>query len=486
MSVVAGVDSSTQSTKVVLRDADTGVLVGQGRSPHPPTFPPRSEQHPDDWWRAFTAAFAAAVDDAGVSAREVRAISIAAQCHGLVALDDTDRVIRPAKLWNDTTTAPQMAALRERMPAAEWARRIGSVPTAAFTVSKLSWLRETEPESYARLARVLLPHDWLTLCLTGRAVTDRSDASGTGYFDSVANRYDDEILALVDPGRDLRSMLPEVLGPDEPAGEVRDAVRRELGLDPGVLVAAGAGDQHASALGLGIQAGELVVSLGTSGVVYTVSARRPADPTGMVDGVADAAGGFLPLVSTLNAAKVTDTAARWLGVDHDELGRLALAAPLAEDRPVFAAFLDGERKPDRPGARGLLAGLSTETTREQLALAAFEGVVFGLVRGQHALERAGVDCAGPLLAVGGAAASPAARQVLADATGRTVLTTAMPEAVASGAAVQAAAVLAGRTIAEVRSAWAPPRTAVAEPMPRPEDGAFERYAALADWTGMDS
>jgi xylulokinase len=253
-----------------------------------------------------------------------------------------------------------------------------------------------------------------------------------------------------------------------------------------VLVAAGAGDQHASALGLGITAGECVVSLGTSGVVYTVSARRPNDPSGTVDGVADAAGGFLPLVSTLNAAKVTDTVARWLGVDHDELSRLALAAPADDERPVFAAFLDGERKPDRPGARGLLAGLSTGTTREQLALAAFEGVVFGLVRGRRALERAGVDCSGTLLAVGGAAASPAARQVLADATSRTVLTTSMPEAVASGAAVQAAAVLAGGTIAEVRSGWAPARTVVAEPRAALGDRAFERYVALADWTGMDS
>jgi len=485
MSIVAGVDSSTQSTKVVLRDADDGTVLGIGRAPHPATFPPLSEQHPDAWWQAFVAAFFAAVADSGRQARDVKAISVAAQCHGLVALDSTDRVLRPAKLWNDTTTAPQMERLRERMPADEWANRIGSVPTAAFTVSKLVWLRENEPDRYARVGRVLLPHDWLTLKLTGNAVTDRSDASGTGYFDSVSNEYDPVILSLVDGERDLLPLLPAVLDPAEPAGRVRSQVCAELGISDDVIVGPGAGDQHASALGLGIEPGELVYSLGTSGVVYTVSGLRPADAAGIVDGVADADGGFLPLVSTLNAAKVADTVGRLLGVDHDELGALALNAPLDDDRPVFSAFLDGERKPDRPSARGTLSGLTTATTREQLALAAFEGIVFGLLRGQRALEAAGIDCSGDLLAVGGAAQSPAARQVLADATGREVLTTSVPEPVASGATVQAAAVLRGVSVSEARAAWAPTRAAVARPRVSLSAEVFARYTTLADWSGLD-
>lgn len=488
MTIVAGVDSSTQSTKVVLRDSETGELLGQGRAPHPATFPPLSEQHPDSWWWALTIAFAAATADAGVSSTSVRAISVAAQCHGLVPLDAADGVIRPAKLWNDTTTSSEADELRSLMPDAEWAERTGSVPTAAFTASKLLWLRRAEPESYAKLGRVLLPHDWLTLHLTGEPVTDRSDASGTGYFDSLRNEYDEQILGLIDQDRDLQPLLPRVLGPNDAAGTVRESVQRELGLAPGVIVAAGAGDQHASALGLGIANGELVYSLGTSGVVYTASSSRPADPTGMIDGVADANGGYLPLVSTLNAAKVIDTVARLLGVDHDELSSLALAAlesPDAADRPVFAAFLDGERKPDRPRARGLLGGLSTGTTREAFALSAFEGVVFGLFRGQQLLADQGIDVSGALLAVGGAAASPATRQVLADVTGRAVHTASVAEAVASGAAVQAAAVLHGRSISDVRAAWAPARTVVAEPQAGLDSAVFDRYLTLAAWTGAD-
>lgn len=489
MGIVAGVDSSTQSTKVVLRDAESGETLGLGRAPHPATYPPLSEQHPDTWWNAFTTAFSAATESAGASPSQVRAISVAAQCHGLVPLDATGTVIRPAKLWNDTTTAAEANELRERMSDAEWARRTGSVPTAAFTASKLLWLRRAEPASYAQLEQVLLPHDWLTYRLTGTAVTDRSDASGTAYYDSLRGIYDDDILRLIDEDRDLKPLLPRVLDPAEAAGTVQTSAARELGLSPDTIVGPGAGDQHASALGLGIAAGELVYSLGTSGVVYTVSSTRPADASGMVDGVADADGGFLPLVSTLNAAKVIDTTARLMGVDHTELSRLASAAieaPRTADRPVFAAYLDGERKPDRPDARGLLGGLSTGTTREEFALAAFEGVVFGLYRGQRLLESQGIDTSGELIAVGGAVASQATRQVLADVTGRTVHTAAVDEAVASGAAVQAAAVLHGRSIAEVRSAWAPERTIVAEPSAAGFDQlTYERYLTLAEWTGAD-
>lgn len=483
---MAGVDSSTQSTKVLLRDAETGRVLGQGTSPHPMTSPPVSEQDPEAWWAAFTAAFDRAVSGARVSASEIAAISVAAQCHGLVALDRGDRVIRPAKLWNDTTSAPDAAELLRRVSPAEWARRTGSVPTAAFTITKLAWLRRNEPAHFAALHRILLPHDWLTFRLTGHAVTDRSDASGTGWFDSVAGTYDHALLALLGDDTELGPMLPRVLGPEEPAGTVLPDIADALGLKPGVLVGPGAGDQHASALGLGIAPGEVVYSLGTSGVVFTVSHVRPADAAGIIDGVADAAGGYLPLVSTLNSAKVTDSMARLLGVDHAELSALALRAPVHEDRPVFAAFLDGERKPNRPAARGVLYGLDAETSRESLALAAFEGVVFGLLRGHRALQTAGVPVDGGILAVGGLARSEAAAQVLANATGRAVEATAVPEAVAAGAAVQAAAVLHGSTVQAVREAWRPERRVVAEATDAVSESAFERYLRLADWTGMEA
>ena len=485
MGLIAGADSSTQSTKVVLHDEDDFTVVGRGSAAHPPTFPPVSEQDPEGWWAAFGQALSGALAEAGAPPTEVRAISVAAQCHGLVALDRGGAVVRPAKLWNDTTSAPQMSRLVERMPAEEWARRTGSVPTAAFTISKLAWLREHEPENFARTATVLLPHDWLTYRLTGEAVTDRSEASGTGYFDADRNCYDHELLGLVDVDVDWAPMLPTVLGPSSPAGTVCGAAAETLGLRRDTVVGPGAGDQHASALGLGARPTDVVYVLGTSGVVFTTSATSTHDATGTVDGVADATGGYLPLVSTLNAAKVTDTFARLLGVDNDELARLALAAD-SVNAPVLAAYLDGERKPDLPAATGTLAGLTNATTREQVARAAVDGVLFGLLRGATALAAVGADTTGRVIASGGASRSLAYRQLLADATGAVVHVSTSVEAVADGAALQAAACLGGEDVRAVRDSRA--AALVPDTDPRPQGATterFDRYLATAAWRGGD-
>jgi xylulokinase len=236
MGVVAGVDSSTQSCTVELRDSQDGRLLGTGRSPHPPTSPPVSEQHPDDWWRAFGLALAAALDAAGLVAGDVDAISVAAQCHGLVLLDDHDRPLRAAKLWNDTTSSPQAAALVAEAGAGAWAHAVGSVPTAAFTITKLAWVAQHEPEHLDRAARVLLPHDYLTYRLTGRAVTDRSEASGTGYYAAHEGRYLTEHLdRWVRPDLPWADLLPEVLAPSEAAGAAPTAAparRRPRGRAP--------------------------------------------------------------------------------------------------------------------------------------------------------------------------------------------------------------------------------------------------------------
>ncbi|GAB3618470.1 xylulokinase [Okibacterium endophyticum] len=459
-SLVAGVDSSTQSCKVELRDLESGALVASGSAPHPPAAPPRSEQRPEAWWTAFRAAFGVAAERMP-SGASVVAVSVAAQCHGLVALDEEHRVIRDAKLWNDTTSAPELRELRGRIGDDALIRAIGSLPTAAFTIGKVAWLAAHEPENFAALRHILLPHDYLTFRLTGRMVTDRSEASGTGYFDAAANRYLPEHLQLIDADKPWGDMLPEVLPPEGIAGTVLPEVAAELGISPDTIVGAGGGDQHAAALGLGIESGDVVYSFGTSGVVFAVNELPVYDPQGHVNGVADMNNGFLPLVCTLNAAKVTDTFARILGVDHAELSALALAAP--PDGPSLAAFLDGERTPDRPGATGLLAGITSSTTREQVARAAYEGVVFGLVNGQRQLERCGVQTGGAVFAVGGGARSGAYTQLLADALGSPVRVADAPEATARGAAVQAAAVASGRTVAGVRAAWRPASTVVAEP-----------------------
>jgi xylulokinase len=486
MRVVAGVDSSTQSCTVALHDVDSGELLGVGWAAHAPTFPPISEQDPEMWWQALAEAFAGARAAAGVSPADILGISVAAQCHGLVALNDHGQIIRPAKLWNDTTSAGQTTRLVAALGPAAWADRVGSVPVPAFTITKLAWLSENEPEHFGQLAHILLPHDWLTYRLTGRYVTDRSEASGTGYYSAPRDSYDEELLRMIDPDRDWAAMVPAVHQPSEPAGQIMPDAAAFIGASPEAIVGCGSGDQHASAVGLGIVAGDIVFVFGTSGVVYGLSDVEVPDASGAVTSVAGAAGGFQPLVCTLNAAKVTDTVAALLGVNHDGLSELAIAAPRSADRLVFAAFLDGERTPDRPGARGTLAGISTSTTRESVALAAIEGVVFGLESGRRTLASLGVPMDGRVIATGGGAASAGYLRVLADTLGRDVSTIETPQPVARGAAIQAAALLREQAVTAVRDAWAPPSRVVATPLTPVQPEVFKRYATLARWEGLDS
>jgi len=476
---VAGVDCSTQATKVEIRDADTGRVLGRASSRHTATTPPRSEQDPEVWWRAFELAWADAWASAGEAAPEPRlgAIAVAGQQHGMVALDAAGGVIRPAKLWNDTEAAPDAGWLIRQLPegAAGWAAAVGSVPVAALTVAKLSWLHRSEQDAWARLAHVVLPHDWMTARLTGvlgggsvrgELTTDRGDASGTGYWSPATGEYRHDLLAIVDRDRDWSDVVPRVAGP----GEV-------VGSWGGAAVAAGTGDNMAAALGLGLRAGQAAVSIGTSGTAYTISPTPTSDPTGAVAGFADASGRFLPLVCTLNATKVTEAVARLLHVDLDELGRLALAAPVGAGGLTLLPYLDGERTPDLPGATGWLSGLRSDVGREQLARAAVEGVVSGLLEALDALRaHAVVDS---IVLTGGGARSRAYREVVSSLCDLPVAVAAADEAVATGACVQAAAALAGGPPDEVAARWGlssqPPERAA------PDAAAADvraRYAAL--------
>jgi xylulokinase len=481
MPVVAGIDSSTQSCTIVLRDADTGETIASASAPHPPTTPPASEQHPRAWWQAMEQAFAQ------LPTGDVQALSIGGQGHGLVVVDAAGQVVRPAKLWNDTTSAPEARELVAHLGPAAWAERTGSVPVAAFTITKLLWLRRHDADSYARLHRVMLPHDWLNYRLTGRQATDRSDASGTCYFSPAAGTYDLDLLALVDGDRDWAPALSSVTPPDEAVGGITAWTAEQLHLPPGALVAAGANDNPASALAFGLRTGDLLVSLGTSGTVFSPHPTPVADPSGAVNGNADATGAFLPLICTLNATKVTDLAARLLGVSHDQLADLALAAPSRPDRAILQPFIDGERVPDRPAARGLLAGMRSDMSREELARAAFEGVLFGLYEGLCALERVGVQTNGRLLVTGGGARSPAYRQFLADIFDRPVHYVDVGDSAAVGAAVQAAAVLSGARVSDVTVAWAPTPKVVAEPRAGERtDEVRERYRHLVRTEALDA
>ena len=450
--LAAGVDSSTQSTKVELRDIDTGELVARATALHPATAPPVSEQHPEAWWTALVECFAQMSDHRD----DVVAISVAGQQHGLVLLDDSGVPLRPAKLWNDTTSAPQAERLVAEYGAASWAQACGSVPVASFTITKLAWVVEHEPELVDRITRIMLPHDYLTWRLTGRHVTDRGDASGTGWFDPRANTYRDDLLeqtGVVDAGASWRPTLPEVLAADVAAGEVSDDAASLLGLGSGVVVGPGSGDNMGAALGLGLKPGDVVISLGTSGTVYAVSLTATTDESGAVAGFADASGNFLPLVCTLNATKVTDTVARWLGVDAAGLAALALAAPPAAEPPVLVPYFDGERTPNLPATSGLFAGLRNDTSREDLALAAHDGVLCGLLAGFDALTAAGVDASGRLLLIGGGARSAAYRQRAADLRNAPVMVPDDDETVAAGAAVQAAAISTGSPFGAIAQAW---------------------------------
>jgi xylulokinase len=479
VALVAGVDSSTQSCTIVLRDADDGRMFGVASSPHPPTTPLVSEQRPADWWAALQSA-ARQLD-----LRDVVAISVDGQGHGLVALDDSYTVIRPTKLWNDTTSAPEAAELVRRLGPEVWAKRTGSVPTAAFTITKLLWLARHEPGNFARIAAIALPADWIMFRLTGGLRTDRSAASGTGYFSPADSAWLPDLLELAG-GEGWRPELPVLVGPDEAAGSVSTAAGEALGLPAGIPVGPGCNDQPPAALSFGIRDGDVVISIGTSGTVFTRSSTPTADASGAVTGVADASGAFLPLVCTLNAAKVTDAFARILDIDHEELARLALEAPADADRPIVVPYLDGERTPNRPLARGTLAGFRSDLTRQQVARAAFEGVVCGLLDGLDALERAGAPTDGRLIVTGGGARSAAYRQFLADLSGRPVYASGVSEAAAAGAAVQAAAVFHRLRVVDLATAWAPPLFIVAEPRPRQNAEELRvRYQRLASEERLD-
>lgn len=482
MTLVAGVDSSTQSCKVVVRDLETGALVRSGRAAHPDG----TEVAPAAWWSALQEALAAAggLDD-------VAAISIAGQQHGMVVLDAEGRVIRDALLWNDTRSAQAARDLIDEVGADAYAERVGVVPVASFTATKLRWLREAEAANAARVAAVALPHDWLTWRLRGYGpvdesplgpdlealTTDRSDASGTAYWSARTGEYDLDLFERAlgaagreaggtsdgDPGADAGApgvVLPRVLGPGEAAGRT----------PAGVLVGPGAGDNAGAALGLGAADGDVVVSIGTSGTVFAVTDTPSADPTGTVAGFADASGLSLPLIATLNAARVLDAIARLLNLDHDDLAELALTAEPGAGGVVLVPYFEGERTPNLPDAKAGLHGLTlASTTPANLARAAIEGMLCGLADGLDAVRGVGVT-EQRILLIGGAAQNSAVAAVAAQVFDAPVVIPAPGEYVADGGAVQAAWALTGE-----RPVWT---VEAAEPLPVDTRAVIrEQYAA---------
>ena len=464
MPLVAGVDSSTQSCKIVIRDAQSGALVREGTARHPVG----TEVDPEAWWTAFGEAAAAAggLDD-------VDAVSVGGQQHGMVCLDETGAVIRPALLWNDVRSAAaaeKMVADAGPDGARYWAERTGSVPVASITAAKLRWLAENEPENAARTAAVCLPHDWLSWRLAGYGpgsgaeglaalTTDRSDASGTGYWSPATGSYLPEVL---DATLGHVPALPRVLDPLEAGGRT----------PAGALIGPGAGDNAAAGLGVAAGVGDVVVSIGTSGTVFAVADAPTSDATGLVAGFADATGHFLPLACTLNASRVLDATAALLGVDLPELTRLALSAPAGAQGLTMVPYFEGERTPNLPDATGSLHGMTLANfTPANLARAAVEGIACSLADGFAALSNTGV-AAQRIILVGGAARSEAVQQAIAAVFELPVTVPRPGEYVADGAARQAAAILTGSW-----PAWNDGASTVATADPAPE--VLRRYRQAA-------
>jgi xylulokinase len=447
---VAGIDSSTQSCKVVICDSETGETARTGSAPHPGG----TEVDPMQWWTALEAAISAA---GGVE--DVAAISVGAQQHGMVCLDSAGGVVRKALLWNDTRSAAAAAALTDELGGASvWAERIGVVPVASITAAKLRWLADEEPANADATAAVCLPHDWLTWRLSESSdvaalCTDRSDASGTGYFAAAGGGYQLDLMELATRGR--RPQLPRVLGPAEAAGRTVQ----------GATLGPGAGDNAAAALGIGAGPGDCVVSLGTSGVVSAVGEVAPRDPTGLVAGFADATGRQLPLVCTLNGAPVLAAVASLLGVDFDEFDRLALSADVGAGGLTLVPYFAGERSPNLPDAAGALHGVTTRNLQPaNVARAAVEGLLCSMAYCVERIVEQGVNVS-RLILVGGGARSEAVRRSAPAILGMPVAVPPPAEYVARGAARQAAWTLAG---GEAPPAWTFGVTASYSGAPTPE------------------
>jgi xylulokinase len=448
MGPVLGIDLGTQGAKALVLDAGAGRVLGRGAAPLEVDAPRpgAAEQDPDRWIDAVTHSVREALACPGVDPASIAAIGVSGQQHGCVALDAADRPVRPAKLWCDTECAGE---------AREFGARIGRPVPAGFTAPKLAWMKAREPANFARVRRVLLPHDWINLFLAGDAFTDCGDASGTGYFDTAARTYDRYAMDAIDPG--LHAMVPRLVDADAVGGTLRAAAANALGLRTGIPVSAGSGDNMMSALGAGaVDHGTLVVSLGTSGTLFGPADRAVLDPAGLIAPFCDATGRWLPLLCTMNCTVVTEEVRACFGLSHGQLSELAAAEPIGAGGVTFLPYLQGERAPDWPHARGLVHGLEPGSMRPGvLYRAALEGATLALVHGASRLAALGLP-ARELRVVGGGSRNALWRRILADAFGVPLRFPAEPESAALGAALQAAAVASGTTVAAFVRAHRPP------------------------------
>lgn len=439
MDLYVGVDSGTQSTKALIMDAEGAVLV-KASKPHTLIggLPQgHMEQRPEDWWMATVESIRECLADPMVDASKVKAIGVSGQQHGLVPLAADGRVIRPAKLWNDTSTAAEAQTLIDRLGGLERViSLIGNGVPPGFTASKILWLKTYELENYRRLSTVLLPHDYINFRLTGARTMEYGDASGTALMDVRSRRWSREAVEAVDPG--LMEKLPKLQPSDEPVGHLSAGASEELGLSRDVLVSAGGGDNMMGAIGTGnTRPGVVTVSLGTSGTVYAFSEKPVVDPTGEVAAFCDSTNHWLPLVCTMNVTVATDLACKAFSLSYEGLEEAVESVPADSDGLLFLPYLTGERTPNIPGGRGVLYGLTPSNYEPRhIARATVEGVTLGLNYGLNRLRELGVNPA-EIRLTGGGARNKAWRRVAADVFDADVVTLQEEEGAAYGAAIQA-------------------------------------------------
>ncbi|HEY1792087.1 MAG TPA: xylulokinase [Opitutaceae bacterium] len=439
MSLYIGVDSGTQSVKAVALDLDSGRVVAEARAPHHliQGLPPgHMEQLPQDWAGAMDAAIGEVA--ARIDRTRVRGIGVSGQQHGFVPLDKGGQVIRPAKLWCDTSTADECAILTKKLGGtAAVIRKTGLPFLPGYTAPKVLWLKRREPRNFRRLAHILLPHDFLNLHLTGNYFMEHGDASGTALLDVRRRTWSEAATNAVDP--DVMGMLPEVSDPSLPCGTLRPSVAEKYGLPRTTLVSAGGGDNMMGAIGTGnVVPGCVTASFGTSGTIYAFSRKPVVDPNGEIAAFCASSGGWMPLLCTMNVTGVTEQVRALFGWDLADLEREACAAPPGSDGLVLLPYLDGERTPNLPRGTGVYFGLDRRTlARGHMARAAIEGTTLGMNYGLRRLAALGVKPR-EIRLTGGGARSALWRQVAADVFGVPVVAMAQDESAALGGALQAA------------------------------------------------
>ena len=437
-----GIDCGTQGTKALILDAGSGQVLGAGSARHSLMSGAngRREQQPQQWLDAFEQATRQALAAAGNGGERILGIGVSGQQHGLVLLDEGGQVLRPAKLWCDTESTSENQRLLDQLGGeAGSLQRLGVAIAPGYTVSKLLWTREQHPDVFARIAHILLPHDYLNYWLTGRACSEFGDASGTGYFDVRTRSWDVELLNVIDPSGRLQRALPELLEPDQPVGRIRSQIARQLGLNPDAVVASGGGDNMMGAIGTGnIRPGAITMSLGTSGTLYAYSDQPTVSPHAQVATFCSSSGGWLPLICTMNLTSSSGLIQQLLELDMQTFAALVEQAPIGAEGLLLLPFFNGERVPALPTARASLLGMDSDNlTRANLCRAVVEGTSFGLRYGLDLLRASGLQSE-TIRLIGGAAKSPVWRQVIADIMGTPLVCPQHTEAAALGAAIQAA------------------------------------------------